>query len=156
MHTPVSDDPQAFDNPLQLAGSETLICRCGCGRPYTVSGGTIHYGEQREVQFELAFVSHSDTDRHLWLALITGPWRDEDTGECWVFVHGLPQENGVAGRIEDVGASPWGGMPLGGRAVSREEVMANPAARDWVFERFNEVMQYHPGVAPFIYRDDQS
>ncbi|MEO1766888.1 hypothetical protein [Thiobacter aerophilum] len=156
MNTPISQELPTPGNPLQLTGSETLVCPCGCGRPYVVSGGSIHYGEQREVEFEPAFVSHSETDRHLWLALITGPWRDDDAGECWVFVHGLPQENGVAGRIEDVAASPWGGLPLGGRAIPREEVLANPAARDWVLERFNEVMQYHPDVAPFIYREEQS
>ncbi len=153
MNDPFDPGAQAPTNPVELSGSESHVCRCGCGRPYTVSGGVIHYGEQREVQFELAFVTHSDTDRHLWLALITGPWRDEDEGECWVFVHGLPQANGVAGRIEDLAATPWAGMPLGGRAVGREEVMANPAARDWVLERFNDVMQFHPDVPAFLYPD---
>jgi hypothetical protein len=138
-------------NPLDVRGVETRVCTCGCNRPYTVSGGVIRYGEGREVEFELAFVTHSERDRRLWLALITGPWRDEDNGECWVFVHGLPQENGVAGRIEDVAATPWAGLPLGGRPVSREEAMANSAARDWVFERFNDAMQFHPEVARFLY-----
>lgn len=152
MNIPMQDGTET-PSPLDIRGSETRLCGCGCGRPYAVSGGTIRYGEEREVEFELAFVSHADDDRHLWLALITGPWRDDDAGECWVFVHGMPQENGVAGRIEDLAATPWAGLPLGGRAIPRDEVMANPAARDWVFERFNEVMQYHPDVPAFIYRE---
>ncbi len=143
--------------PIEYLETQTRICSCGCNRPYAVSSGILHYGEEREVRFELALVRHADNDRHVWVALISGPWTDEDEGDCWVFVHGMPQPDGVAARVEDIAASPWSGADLaGGRAIPRDEVMSNPPAKDWVFERFNDLMQYHQDVAPFIYAEDAS
>lgn len=142
-------------SPIEYNETATRICTCGCNRPYTVSTGILHYGEQRDVRFELALVQHADNDRHAWVALISGPWTDEDAGDCWVFIHGLPQPDGVAARVEDMAASPWSADDLAGaRAIRRDEVMSNAPAKDWVFERFNDLMQYHGDVAPFIYAED--
>ena len=50
--------PDMEASPLELRGRETRSCAC-CGRAYTVSGGVIRYGEGREVEFELAFLTHA-------------------------------------------------------------------------------------------------
>ena len=142
-------------SPIEYFETETRMCTCGCGRPYALSAGTLHYGEQREVRFELALVRHAENDRHVWVALVSGPWTDEDAGDCWVFIHGMPQPDGVAARVEDMAASPWSGQDLGGaRHIPREEAMSNAPAKAWVFERFNDLMQYHKDVARFLFADD--
>jgi hypothetical protein len=143
--------------PIEYLDTETRTCTCGCGRPYVVSSGTLQYEEGREVSFKLALLQHADDVRRVWVALISGPWTDEDTGDCWAFIHGLPQPDGVAARVEDMAASPWSAHDLdGARAIPREEVMSNAPAKDWVFERFNDLMQYHKDVAPFILGADEN
>lgn len=141
--------------PIQYLETTGRFCDCGCGRPYSISKGVLQYGEGREVDFELALVSHADNDRHVWVALISGPWTDADTGNCWVVVHGFPQDDRLNARVEELSASPWANANLdGGRAVTRAEVMSNEPAKIWVFECFNDVVQYHKDVGPFLHGDD--
>ena len=140
--------------PIQYLETTGRFCTCGCGRPYSISKGVLQYGEGREVNFELALVSHADNDRHVWVALISGPWTDEDAGNCWVVIHGLPQDDRINARVEDLAASPWASADWqGGRAISREEVMSNPPAKNWAFECFNDVVQYHKDVAAFLHAE---
>jgi hypothetical protein len=139
-------------SPIEYRGTESRICACGCDQPYTVSQGTLRYGEEREVLFKLALVQHAENDRHVWVALISGPWTDDDAGDCWVFIHGWPKEDGVTARVEDMAESPWSAEDLdGARPIPREEVMSNAPAKSWVFECFNDLIQHHNDVAPFIF-----
>lgn len=139
-------------SPIEYLGTETRLCACGCNQPYTVHGGKLSYDEGRDVTFELALVQHGDGQRHVWVALISGPWTDDDARDCWVFIHGLRQDEGVSARVEELNDSPWSAVDLeGNRPLPRDEVMNNPPAKTWVFERFNDLMHYHKDVGPFMF-----
>lgn len=89
---------------------------------------------------------------HLWVMLITGPWEGKST-DCAVVLHSVREPEGIRTYVAELRSSPWGKEDLQElQALTRDEVLSNPAAKEWVFETWSLVVHDEP-IASFLVRN---
>ena len=140
-----------------LGAPQTEACRCGCGQIHRrMNGMATHSPEGGRVLF-LCLLARHDDERHVWLAIGHGP---EGPGErdCFSSVEVWPVEGGLGSRMTEGGESPFRQHPLFGakgaaRFFARDEVVAHPERKQWLFDWVDEFMEYEP-LKNFIFGDE--
>jgi hypothetical protein len=120
---------------------------CGCGARVSSISGSVENGSTPV--FRALLMSQCATP-HLWVMLVTGPWEGR-TKDCAVVIRSLRDENGIHSSLESVESSPWRNDALDLHPLSRDEVLAVPGAREWVFETWDILTTGQHEIAEFLY-----
>jgi hypothetical protein len=121
---------------LARNATSTLECPCGCGQSLRAFDGELEIRGQR-LSFTVQLRDHGDDGRVAWMAVITGPWHDEDRLEgAWVTLRARVHEGQLQTRTVDPALSPFREVlePRPLHAVSAADVEGRPGARDYFAE----------------------
>lgn len=128
-------------------------CPCGCGLEHVRSSGSVSRADGHEILLSVVMAAHRD-ERHLWLAIGSGPLDGRDLRDCLAIVEVWATPEGLASRVADLGSSPFAGNPVFAdprvRVVERDEALAFEDYRRWLFQWVDDLAAQLPGAGDFL------
>lgn len=130
---------------------ELRKCPCGCEQQFPMYTGFLRYGEDNSTAFRAAHLAHADTGPHLWLALGSGPWFEDDERGCWLVLHSWLADGNLVTRVEEPGDSPFRPEDVfDERLLTRAEVMSHDGGLQWAMERGEQFAVEHRPTSDFF------
>lgn len=131
---------------ITILDSKEIDCPCGCGAKVLSTYGTVENGSTP--MFRAMLMTGSSTP-NLWVMLITGPWEGKSK-DCAVVLHSVREPGGIRSYVAELQSSPWAKENLQElQALTRDEVLSNPATKEWVFDTWSLVVHEEP-LASFL------
>jgi hypothetical protein len=99
-----------------------------------------------EILFDVGRFAHDGED-HVWIAVGTGPWKADGPETCWISVTVWLAEAEIATRITEGAEAPWTESDLvGGQWLTRQDVLDQPGATEWLFRWTDALVRQHPAL----------
>jgi hypothetical protein len=142
------------------SGNEEFDCNCGCGRRYPGLRGEAVRADGAERVLFFALMTECGDERHLWLALGSGPWDPvSDPRDCFCSVQMWTADGSVHAQVTDAARSPWKTEKIFtdqvARFLDREEVMQKSGVPEWLFAWTDELTTTGlPRLGRFLLRAD--
>ncbi len=134
-----------------LQKADQWQCPCGCERSFPRHSGMLHYSASGQAVYRAHLLEETIGEPHLWLLLGTGSWLEDEPLGSWITVHSWTGNGQATARIEDPEKSPFTCEDsFEERLLTREEVLAQPGGKEWVFRCYDLIVENHPEVSRFL------
>jgi hypothetical protein len=135
--------------------TQDAVCPCGCEQAHRLlRGQATRPGSGQFVLFLCLLAQHHD-ERHIWLAIGSGPWGEDDSRDCFCSVESWLADGSLISRTTEPHESPFAAAQQfkeggGARIVAREEVIGHPERKAWLFEWVDELNRQVEPIRKFV------
>lgn len=132
---------------IKVFSDASIACACGCQQTYPARTGLLDKDDGYQSLFMIALMKHNDV-RNVWAVVGSGPWFAGDPRDCFASIVAWRSDDQIACALKD--ESPWHAYPLFaqnvGRILTRDEVLAQPGGKAWVFGTFDQLFLLEPMI----------
>ncbi len=139
-----------FTQRIESRKVYTRPCNCGRDHDAEIINGIFHYDENHHVIYIACLLEHNG-ERFLWIGFVTGAWPGIDSENCIFVIQLYVKEEKLHMNI-----SPDDKMPLTGKelldayVLTREEILSQPGAKDWIIEQYQELLAADPYLWEYV------